>query len=120
MKRAGAVFAGHYHARLLKTPTELVNAIGYVLGNAAHHFGERGADAFSSAGLPAEGREGLLARGVGWLVRMGWRRAAFVGEPAATTLSVLIASPCAREPNRCGCKSVRLGKVLPESSRLAR
>ena len=79
MRRAGAVFADHYHSRLLQTPTELVNAIRYLLGNAAHHFAERGADPFSSVALPAESREGLLARGVGWLVRMGWRRAAGAG-----------------------------------------
>ena len=41
MNRAGAVFADHYHSRLLKTPTEVVRAIAYVLGNAAHHFGAR-------------------------------------------------------------------------------
>ena len=81
MKRAGAVFADHYHSRLLKTPTELVNAIRYVLGNAAHHFGAqaRGAggtphDPFSSASL--EERAGVLAKPIGWLLRVGWKRAA--------------------------------------------
>ena len=79
MKRAGAVFADHYHARLLRTPTELVRAIRYVLGNAAHHFGgatagEAARDPFSSAAL-AE-RAGVLATPLGWLLRVGWRRAA--------------------------------------------
>ena len=81
MKRGGAVFADHYHSRLLKTPTELVNAIRYVLGNAAHHFGHEARnggstahDPFSSAGL--EEREGVLAKPLGWLLRAGWKRAA--------------------------------------------
>src|SRR5262249_40378014 len=44
MNSSGRVFADHYHARLLETPTELVNAIAYVLGNFAHHHrGARGA-----------------------------------------------------------------------------
>lgn len=73
MGRAGAVFADHYHSRLLTTPTELVRAIAYVIGNAARHFGPRRApDPFSSAAV----REGVLARPVGWLLRAGRRRAA--------------------------------------------
>ena len=76
MKRAGAVFADHYHARLLKTPTELVRAIAYVLGNAARHFGQPAAprDPFSSAVF--ERGDGVLARPLGWLLRAGWKRAA--------------------------------------------
>src|SRR5438309_2760945 len=53
MGRAGRVFADHYHSRTLPTPTELVRAIAYVLGNAAQHYGGKpGGDRFSSA-LPA-------------------------------------------------------------------
>ncbi len=81
MKRGGAVFADHYHSRLLKTPTELVNAIRYVLGNAAHHFGggrdhpgKAARDPFNSAGL--EERAGVLAKPLGWLLRVGWKRPA--------------------------------------------
>ena len=73
MKRAGAVFADHYHSRLLQTPTELVRAIRYLLGNAAHHFGAVGTDGFSSAALPEGAPE--LAVPVGWLLRRGTRRA---------------------------------------------
>ena len=75
MSRAGAVFADHYFSRLLRTPAELVNAIRYVLGNHAHHFGGAGADRFSSAGLPADRRPAVLASPEGWLLRVGWRRA---------------------------------------------
>src|SRR5260370_17969558 len=39
MRRSGRVFADHYHSRRLRSPTELVNAVAYVLGNHAHHFG---------------------------------------------------------------------------------
>jgi putative transposase len=72
VKRSGRVFADHYHSRVLKTPTELTRAIRYVVENAKHHYGEIGADFFSS-----RGRDALVAlvRPVGWLLRVGWRRA---------------------------------------------
>jgi len=79
MRRAGAVFSDHYHARLLRSPTELVRAIRYVLGNAAHHFGASGTDEFSSAALVPAERLTLLAAPLGWLLRIGWKRAK--GEP---------------------------------------
>jgi REP-associated tyrosine transposase len=73
MKTRGSVLGDHYHARLLVTPTELVNAIAYVFGNAAHHYGGDGADdPFSSAACD---RARLLARPESWLLRVGWRRA---------------------------------------------
>ena len=76
MERKGHVFADHFHSRILATPTELVNAIAYVLGNHAHHFGGTPArDAYSSAALDAEGRERVLAHPRTWLLRSGWRRA---------------------------------------------
>jgi len=74
MGARGRVFADHYHARVLRTPTELVNAIAYVLGNSAHHYGgESGGDPFSSANCD---RELLLGKPRSWLLRAGWRRAA--------------------------------------------
>jgi len=74
MGARGRVFADHYHARVLRTPTELVNAIAYVLGNSAHHYGgESGGDPFSSANCD---RELLLGKPRSWLLRVGWRRAA--------------------------------------------
>ena len=76
MARKGRVFADHYHSRILKTPTELVNAIAYVLGNHTHHFGGAHAiDDFSSAALDSGERERVLARPHAWLLRAGWRRA---------------------------------------------
>lgn len=75
MERKGRVFADHYHSRMLRTPTELVNAIAYVLGNAAHHYGESGRDPFSSRAYEAQHREKILSHPRTWLLRSGWRRA---------------------------------------------
>ncbi|HEX4386680.1 MAG TPA: hypothetical protein VH083_27185 [Myxococcales bacterium] len=71
--RRGRVFADHFHSRLLRSPAVLVNAIRYVLENAARHYGRVvTADAFSSE---AEENAGVLARPSGWLPRSGWLRA---------------------------------------------
>ena len=75
MNSRGSVFDDHYDARLLRTPTELVRAIAYVLRNHEHHFGTKGRDRFSSDGLPAEHRRTQLAVPVSWLLRIGWRKA---------------------------------------------
>jgi REP element-mobilizing transposase RayT len=73
MQTRGNVLEDHYHAHLLVTPTQLVNAIAYVLGNAAHHYGgDVACDPFSSANSD---RMRLLARPESWLLRVGWRRA---------------------------------------------
>jgi putative transposase len=72
LQRAGKVFADHYHSRLLCTPTELVNAIRYVLNNAENHYGEPGPDWCSSE---APGAEELLGPRFSWLLRAGWQRA---------------------------------------------
>jgi putative transposase len=70
MGRRGRLFDDHYHSHLLKTPTEVANAIEYVRTNAERHYGERGLDYFSSA--HAEWRE-LLAAPVTWLMNVGWK-----------------------------------------------
>ena len=75
MRSAGKVFDDHYHARLLKTPTELLRAIRYVLGNAAHHFGAAGTDPRCSAALVPAERLTVLAAPLGWLLRVGLERA---------------------------------------------
>jgi hypothetical protein len=56
LKRRGKLFVGRYHARPLRTPTEVRNALRYVLLNARHHAADRGEtlspdwfDPFSSA-----------------------------------------------------------------------
>ncbi len=69
MKSAGRVFDDHYHSRILRSPTELVRAIRYVLGNHTHHFGEKGVDPYSSAALPKS--EAVVSVPRGWLLRVG-------------------------------------------------
>jgi REP element-mobilizing transposase RayT len=69
MRTAGRVFADHYHSRLLRSPTELVKAIAYFLGNHARHFGARGPDRYSSAALEPGERDTLLAPARSWLLR---------------------------------------------------
>ena len=89
MGRRGAVFADRYHAHILRTPSEVANALRYVRGNFAVHAARRGetvpalADAYSSqvlvdGALPREqdGPEGPLVSPPGtWLLSSGWRRA---------------------------------------------
>jgi hypothetical protein len=65
MGRRGPVFSGRYHAHVLKTPSEVRNAVRYVLGNFASHARRRGerlsadyVDRFSSA----SGRGGRVAQ----------------------------------------------------------
>jgi putative transposase len=69
LERKGALFADHYHSRLLRSPSELAIAIRYVLENAAHHFSATGDDWFSSAK-----HRGALAAPRGWLLSVGWRK----------------------------------------------
>jgi REP element-mobilizing transposase RayT len=81
MERRGRVFADHYHSHLLRSPSELVNAIAYVLGNHAHHFGgdpER--DPFCSSAYDTPRRERVLSDPLSWLVRHGWKRARHIPE----------------------------------------
>jgi REP element-mobilizing transposase RayT len=72
MGTRGTVLSDHYHAHLLETPTEVVSAIAYVLGNAEHHYGQKGADPFSSAACD---RERVLCVALSWLLLAGWRLA---------------------------------------------
>ncbi len=65
MERRGSVLADRFHARILRTPTEVRRALAYVRANHAVHRERRGArpssgpDSFSSA--VAAVREGLPA-----------------------------------------------------------
>ena len=95
--RRGKLFAQRYHARPLRTPTEVRNAIRYVLLNGRHHARDRGQvlargwiDPFSS-GLWFDGWKTALradapwlralakagcptAAPKTWLLQVGWRR----------------------------------------------
>jgi putative transposase len=72
LRRRGRVFADHFHSRLLESPTAVVNAIRYVLENAARHYGGIVIDAFSSEDGD---NAGVLAEPASWLLREGWSRA---------------------------------------------
>jgi putative transposase len=92
MGRNGAVFADRYHARSLRTPTEVRRAIVYVLGNARKHLPAIGRkpradwiDPYSSAVWfpgwdqpiatgPPPARV-LVAPPTTWLLTTGWLRA---------------------------------------------
>jgi len=95
--RRGKLFAQRYHARALRTPTEVRSAVRYVLLNGRHHGAERGAvmargwvDPYSSAlwfdgwkaalrvdapWLKALAKAGCpTAAARTWLLKEGWRR----------------------------------------------
>jgi len=78
MGRSGRVLDDRYHARVLRTPTEVRHAIHYVRDNARKHAAQRGetyapgyVDPYSSAGAP----DLALPPAQTWLLREGWMRA---------------------------------------------
>jgi REP-associated tyrosine transposase len=83
MQRHGDVFADRYHAHALSTPTEVANALAYVLGNFVRHAARRGEmisaswiDPYSSAAVSVElTGPPLVVPAQTWLLRVGWRRA---------------------------------------------
>lgn len=52
LERRGRVIGDRYHARGLRTPTEVRNAVRYVLRNHEKHTGWSGLDEFSSTAQP--------------------------------------------------------------------
>ena len=92
-ERTGPVLDGRYHARVLRSPREVRNAVAYVLLNARKHWRERRRVAppvrldEASSGRWFRGWKRALpggaARGPGppgvseartWLLRVGWQR----------------------------------------------
>ena len=79
MGRKGTVFADHYHARQLRSPTQVANALAYVLLNFLHHFPEEAKrfapdprDRFSSV-WREQGRDPPVVPARTWLLAVGWR-----------------------------------------------
>jgi REP element-mobilizing transposase RayT len=86
----GRVFADRYHARALKTPLEVKNALRYVLQNAVHHGGANRMRTRLDPCSSAASFRGWLGRCGGaaaplvsddavtlprtWLLRVGWRK----------------------------------------------
>jgi putative transposase len=84
MERHGPVFADRYHAHILRTPTEVANALRYVRGNFSVHAARQGdpvlavPDEYSSAALVnralPHGQDGPLVSPPGtWLLSTGFR-----------------------------------------------
>lgn len=90
-ERRGPVVAGRYHARELTTPTEVRNALQYVLLNARHHAAQNGTtlprdwiDPRSTGAIFDGWRDPPPMKHSGadygtspprsWLLREGWRR----------------------------------------------
>jgi REP element-mobilizing transposase RayT len=93
--RCGTVFAERYHARALRTPSEVRRALSYVLLNARRHAWQQGrtlpqrwVDPCSSGATFRGWREPVLRPPPGdppvthepetWLLRVGWRRRGLV------------------------------------------
>lgn len=77
--RRGRVFADRFHARELRTPTEVAHALGYVLENVFKHAGaprRGGVDPLSSAATLAGAPDAAVSPPQSWLARIGWTRAA--------------------------------------------
>ena len=86
--RSGPVWADRYHARILRSPTEVRRALVYVLGNWRHHGGARYPklsldpcssalwfDGFREKTLPLpEGTVVPTAAPRTWLLGVGWRK----------------------------------------------
>jgi REP element-mobilizing transposase RayT len=91
-RRTGRVFVDRYHARILKTPTEVRNVLSYVMNNWRHHQEDQGFDStfwevdYFSTGPGFLGwKEGVVPLPAGyeplptavpetWLLTDGWRR----------------------------------------------
>ena len=83
LRRRGTVWADRFHARALRTPREVRNALVYVLNNFRKHVpGARGIDPRSSAPWfsgwrirmrPPPGAAPVVAPRT-WLARVGWLR----------------------------------------------
>ncbi|WP_373045958.1 hypothetical protein [Vulgatibacter sp.] len=90
MRRQGRVVADRYHTAVLRTPTQVRNAIRYVLSNTRKHLLERGEelepvtmDRYAAG--PADhvprtmrlaGSDRPLLEPRTWLLQVGWRRGA--------------------------------------------
>jgi REP element-mobilizing transposase RayT len=88
-ERKGQVFADRYHARILKGPREVRNALEYVLNNCRRHGRwPRQADYFSSGPVFDGWKEGLydvdpalwpVSKARTWLASEGWKRCGLIG-----------------------------------------
>jgi REP element-mobilizing transposase RayT len=94
-ERHGTVFADRFHATILRSPTQVRNALVYVLRNAHHHklLLAHELDPFSSAawfegwrepGAPIAASKNPFAIAKTWLLTEGWRRVGLASFASAT------------------------------------
>jgi hypothetical protein len=76
MERQGRVVAHRYHARPLRTPSEVRRARHYVLNNDQKHARESGRTATNFVDSYSSDAVGDLPSPRTWLLRIGWKRTA--------------------------------------------
>jgi putative transposase len=88
LRRTGSVWGDRYHARMLKTPREVRNALVYVLNNwRKHEPAACGLDPLSSARwfegwrkpTQPDGGSSPVARARTWLASVGWKLRGLIG-----------------------------------------
>jgi REP element-mobilizing transposase RayT len=108
-RRFGSVFADRYHDRILRSPTEVWNALRYVLCNARKHgawTSRSHPDPMSSAAwfegwseaLPEPAGSAPTPRARTWLLNDGWRRIGLIS---------IAAVPLPASPRRAAPRSRR-------------
>jgi len=82
MRSSGKVIAHRYHARQLRTPTEVYRALGYVRRNHSHHARRLGRPVATSVDRYSSDSEHVFAAPAAktWLLSIGWQKS-----PAART-----------------------------------
>jgi len=82
MRSSGKVIAHRYHARQLRTPTEVYRALGYVRRNHSHHARRLGRPVATSVDRYSSDSEHVFAPPAAktWLLSIGWQKS-----PAART-----------------------------------
>jgi hypothetical protein len=73
--RRWRVFADRFHARILRTPTEVANVRGHVLENLAVHHARSGDDRLVEDKLTSEWMPACVSPPGTWLLSIRWRRA---------------------------------------------
>jgi len=130
-ERRGRVFVDRYHARILETPREVRNAVGYVVNNWRHHREDHDApgrrvDPYSSGvnfggwkeldespfvfGVPDGFSRLSTSRPQTWLLRQGWKRSK-CGSCAGTT-----GQPAWMDPFICYCCEGRVKRSSEAAS----
>ena len=118
MGRHGKVFAERYHARPLKTPSEIRAALAYVANNTAKHAAEYGKPLpagyrdpytvgyFGGRVFLPPGAAAMVEEPTSWLLRFGWERGRVLA-------SARVSPPFRAVPPPAGRGGVRPPETLP-------